>query len=328
MMDPNFKDPALDRITGLTDENKRELTLAEKKLNFELKFRTDNDQAHFVEEGGKLYLASCAEKTLIRMENGQYYLDSFMVPFNDAESVVRLANLTNFVKINFANRANTSVDKHWFISDNGDLQFDDHTRWDAVKGGNWRGFGDITVVDGEDGMSSAIKQIGGPVLESRKAEYAQYLNNIKTAGDLNFWVRKADNGMIPEELKNMKDEFDKHVDVIRKGNLYTPQRPDDYPGNETILDQNAKLESVAGYMQLTSHNQKINIIKSKLQTGGYQIGYVNSVDQDNELQGNFLGINFNTPEEAIKMANLINFYKEVYAGYGTSEKSFNISALG
>lgn len=67
------------------------------------------------------------------MENGKYYLDTLMVPFDDAESVVRMANLTNFLKINFSNRATTNVDKPWFIANDGDLTFESQTSWDAAK---------------------------------------------------------------------------------------------------------------------------------------------------------------------------------------------------
>lgn len=61
--------------------------------------------------------------------------------------------------------------------------------------------------------------------------------------------------------------------------------------------------------------------------GRYRVGYVNKTEKGGQATGNFLEIDFPTPLEAIKVANLINFYKAVYAGYGTSNKSFNISSV-
>lgn len=46
-------------------------------------------------------------------------------------------------------------------------------------------------------------------------------------------------------------------------------------------------------------------------------------------KGNILEIDFHSPADALKMANLINFYQEIYKGYGSSEdKPFNISWMG
>lgn len=147
-INPTTKEKLLE---WLPEKQKKELTFAKKKLNLQLKFETQNDKAKLqAYTDNTLRLKSCGENTIIRFDNGHYYLDKFMVPFNDAESVVRLANLTNFIKVNFANRATTNVDKIWSIDGNGDIDFDQKTRLDAAKEGDRRGLSDITVVDGED----------------------------------------------------------------------------------------------------------------------------------------------------------------------------------
>ncbi|MBP6910268.1 hypothetical protein KBC03_01580 [Patescibacteria group bacterium] len=112
-------------------------------------------------EKNELFVESAGDKTLIRYEDGNYYMDKYMVPFKDAESVIRLANLTNFAKVNFANRATTNVEKAWFIANDGDLTFDPKTTWDAFRKGDVRGMlSNITILDGEDGYKSAIKKLG------------------------------------------------------------------------------------------------------------------------------------------------------------------------
>jgi len=58
----------------------------------------------------------------------------------------------------------------------------------------------------------------------------------------------------------------------------------------------------------------------------YQIGFVNGDKKDGRFIGNFLPLDFK-PEEAIKMANLVNYYSQIYRGFGTSNKSFNISTF-
>ncbi|MBP6910270.1 hypothetical protein KBC03_01590 [Patescibacteria group bacterium] len=55
---------------------------------------------------------------------------------------------------------------------------------------------------------------------------------------------------------------------------------------------------------------------------------MNADEKDGSLGGDCLDIDFATPEEAIKVANLVNFYKAVYSGYGSKwSKAFNISSV-
>jgi|GEM_PF-5956609 len=82
-----------------------------------------------------------------------------MVPFDDAESVVRMANLTNFIKINFANRATTNVETPWYIANDGDMDFDSQSFMDAFKKADVRGMLNVDVVDGADRYKSAFKKI-------------------------------------------------------------------------------------------------------------------------------------------------------------------------
>lgn len=125
--------------SGWTDAQKKELTTAEKKINFELKFKDKNDTAHFITYKDKsVRLASWAQETPVRIEGGKYFLDKFMVPFDNAEDVVRMANLTNFLKIHFKDKATTNVDNPWIITNDGDLEFKDQTTWDATKKLDWK----------------------------------------------------------------------------------------------------------------------------------------------------------------------------------------------
>ncbi len=138
-IDPGLtpKDKKFD--SGWTNAQKKELTTAEKKINFELKFKDKNDTAHFITYQDKsVRLASWAQETPIRIEGGKYFLDKFMVPFDNAEDVVRMANLTNFLKIHFKDKATTNVDNPWVITNDGDLEFKDQTTWDATKKLDWK----------------------------------------------------------------------------------------------------------------------------------------------------------------------------------------------
>lgn len=328
-----FENASPDPLPNIPLEKKLELNRAEKELNADLKFNTENDEARFVVDNNKLYLQSCGQRSLITVSTSDYYMDSYRVGFQDAESAIRLANLTNFIKANFADRATTNVEKPWFIANDGDLTFDPKTSWDALKKGDFIGFAfNTTVVDGEDRFKSTFKRLGGTVLESQKGAYADYLNFLKNDNNESLWVMKNEKGMMPDELKTLESKFAEHLKVIQKGPLRRPERPDDYKGHEDITDEKAELDSKGGYLALKSHTKEINIVPSNKIVGGisktgYQIGYVNVDASQEKLGGNYLEIAFPTELEAIKVANLINFYKHVYAGYGTSSKSFNISSV-
>lgn len=161
-IEPGLNPANKNLLKWLTEDQKKELTRADKKVNFEMKFERMNDEARLqVYTDDKLYLQSWGEKTNIRMADGKYYLDGLMVPFNDAEAVVRMANLTNFLKIHFANRATTNVTEPWYIANDGDLTFKEETAWDAAKKMDVKGlFFNIEGVDGPDNFSSTIKKMG------------------------------------------------------------------------------------------------------------------------------------------------------------------------
>lgn len=210
-------DEGLKDAPKFTEDEKKELTRAEKKINFEIKFKSEHDEVHFVTAPDKkVYVASWAEQTRVWIDdNHKYHLDEFMVPFDNAEDVVRMANLTNFLKIHFTNRVSTNVDKPWYKANNGDLKMEDKTFMDTVKGGDWRNmFTNLTVADGEDGFKSALVAIGGSVFESRTEEYAQYLNKLKNTNNESVWVKKSETGMIPEDLKSMESTFNANLKFI------------------------------------------------------------------------------------------------------------------
>lgn len=142
-------------------------------------------------------------------------------------------------------------------------------------------------------------------------------------------MKKDSNGQTPEELKTLWDKFSPQLKVVRSGDLPTPDKPDDYSGEVNIYDPQATIDTIGGYLTLSSHGKKIDIKPSKTNPKLYNVGYANgNVAADGTKTDNMLPIDFTTPEEALKVANLINFYKKVYAGLGTSNTSFNISAFG
>lgn len=117
---------------NIPQEVKENLTNAKKKINFELKFQSEGDDVDLIAAGNRIYVQSCGERTHIRYDNGKYYLDNMTVPFENADNILQIANLTNFVKTNFQNRSSANVSKPWKY-DNGDLQFEKSTARDALK---------------------------------------------------------------------------------------------------------------------------------------------------------------------------------------------------
>ncbi|MBP6910269.1 hypothetical protein KBC03_01585 [Patescibacteria group bacterium] len=57
------------------------------------------------------------------------------------------------------------------------------------------------------------------MLESQKAQYADYLNALQDANGKNLWVLKADKGLTKKELSTMETAFTKPLDLIKSGNL-------------------------------------------------------------------------------------------------------------
>jgi|GEM_PF-3714540 len=47
-----------------------------------------------------------------------------------------------------------------------------------------------------------------------------------------LWIKKADTGMIPEELKTIEAKFSPLLHTIQKGKMYTPESPDDFIGKK------------------------------------------------------------------------------------------------
>ncbi len=187
-------------------------------------------------------------------------------------------------------------------------------------------FFNTTAVDGEDNISSTIKHIGGSVFEAQKVNYVKYLNNMQNARNENMWQLKDSAGMVPEALKTLKDKFAGKINVVRSGKLETPQKPDELTGEINIYDKTANLET-NGYLSLISHGQRIDIDASP-DGKGYNIGYLNGKQADGTHKKDMLPIKFMTEEDALRVANLVNFYKKYYKGLGTSDQAFNISAYG
>lgn len=57
----------------------------------------------------------------------------------------------------------------------------------------------------------------------------------------------------------MGDKFASKINVVKSGDLKRPERPDEYAGEVSIYDPNAKIETVGGYVTLVSHGKKIDI---------------------------------------------------------------------
>lgn len=121
-----------------------------------------------------------------------------------------------------------------------------------------------TALDGSDGLKSAIKEMGGDVFESRKADYAQYLCGLKNERNESIWTKKAQNGMIPEELKSMETKFGPLLKIVqKKGNLPEAETPEGYTGSDEVTDPNSSLDTQEGYLILRNHGHKISIVPSE-----------------------------------------------------------------
>lgn len=106
----------------------------------------------------------------------------------------------------------------------------------------------------------------------------------------------------------------------------TPQKPDEHTGDINIYDKSAYIET-NGYLSLISHGKRIDINPTD-DGKGYNIGYMNAEKADGTHVNNLLPVKFTSEEDALRVANLVNFYKKYYTGLGTSNQSFNISAFG
>lgn len=326
-------DSVLVAAQRIPQKQKIELTFSKKRLNFTKKFENRWDRASFeLDQSGRVFLRSVWSKTEIKFEKGNYYLVWMNVAFTSSDHIVRIANITNYIKTNFHNRSSANeVEKNWAWKEDGwDLQFSDATFWEWFWKWNILGV-DKQVIDGDDYINSTLKEIWWEAFQSQVWEYALYLNKIKDVDGNSYWAKKE---QTPEETEKLVKLRDRVIALI-KGWVLQPlyrlgiEYPGSYKGPLDTLTPGKKMPAkveISGWLvTYKSHNQKsINIVENDDNT--YKVGYQNEKSESGTLENNFLNVNFPTLEEALRVANLINFYRQSYAWYGNWKKPFNESA--
>lgn len=310
-------DDELVGVANLEEQQQKDLTLSRKKINFEKKFKEKWDILTFYTSENKkeLYVNSFGKDTQIRYEKGKWYFLVWLnVPFTNPDDILRIANLTNFLKVNFYASSSAKVDSAWKAERGWDLKFFDKNYWAQFK--SWNIFGlDTSAVDGEDYIGSTLKKIGGTTFQSQVENYAKYLNSVKDVDGNNYWVKKEYSPEQRDQLVEMKVKIEQLLVgwVLTTDQKNYPKLPSWYAGDRSFISKTA-VEINSGVVELASHNHKICIVPQP--DGKYKIWYQNAIQQWDQMVNNLLDISFPTLEEAIKMANLVNFYRKAYYGNG------------